>query len=66
MHQMDTAAVAGGDHTTRGAAGLQLVGLHGHHQPLPIIDLHPEDVDTSNIEHHIGSGAQRAPKPHIE
>jgi hypothetical protein len=54
---MDSAAVARGDHTTRGAAGLQLVGLHGHHQPLPIVNLHPDDVDTRNIEHHIGSGA---------
>jgi hypothetical protein len=64
MHQMDSAAVARGN-TTRGATGLQLVGLHGHPQPLPIVDLDPEDVDTRNIEHHIDSGAP-APQSHIE
>ena len=48
--------MAGGDNTTRGAAGLQLIALHGHHQPLPILDLNFEDMDTGNIEHDIGLG----------
>lgn len=36
---------------------LQLTGLHGQHQPLPVVDLNVEDVQLGNVENCIGPGA---------
>ena len=53
----DPAAVADREHPARGAAVLQLTRLDRQHQPLPVVDLHVEDVHVGNIEDRIGPGA---------
>ena len=40
-----------------GQPWLQLAGLDGEHQPLPVVDLDVEDVHAGNIEDRIGPGA---------
>ena len=57
MQHPDSTAMANRKHTTGRAAGLHLTRLDGEHQPLPVINLHINDVHAGNIEDGIGSGA---------
>ncbi len=57
VQQMNSAAVANRDHTAAGAAVLDLVGLHGEHQPVLLVDRDGEDVHPGNVEHSVGPGA---------
>jgi hypothetical protein len=51
------AAVAGRDHPTRRAAGLDLIRFHCQYQPAAVIFVHIEHMHAGNIENRIGSGA---------
>jgi hypothetical protein len=44
-------------YATARTGGLQLTRLDGQHQPLPVIDLHINNVHVGNIEYGISSGA---------
>src|SRR5215213_10762655 len=54
---MNSAAVANREHTAAGATLLDLVGLHGEHQPVLLVDRDGEDVHPGNVEHSVGPGA---------
>src|SRR5215213_9818467 len=54
---MNSAAVANREHTAAGATVLDLVGLHGEHQTVPLVDHDGEDVHPWNVEHSVGPGA---------
>ena len=55
VHEMDPAAVADRQHSTGWAAVLEAVGLNRQHEPLPVINLHVQDVHVGNVEHRVGT-----------